>query len=226
MAVSPNPGTEVPCGGRRPSCADRGATANRPAEPLSACPTQFVPALNPLSNMLFQNKAEAPPRTAVVDNAQCHDHVWQLCCRTSPDGQEVGKALVPGLSPARRVGSPSAFSQSRHRAQRGWQRRHPEMLRTHARAFALSVIPGWGIFLRESAPSSRNEIEPNVHVVAHGRRGRRAGRVVTKRPPSAPSPAGKPPSCWPQSEWLRQSPDYGPSALLGSLLRGCQGPTF
>jgi hypothetical protein len=61
--------------------------------------------------MLFQNKAEAPPRTALVDNAQCHDHVWQLCCRTSPDGQEVGKALVPVLSPARRVGSPIGLRQ-------------------------------------------------------------------------------------------------------------------
>lgn len=75
----------------------------------------------------------------------------------------------------------------------------------------------------ERAKFSKHEVEPNVHVVAHGTRGRRA---VAKRPPSAPSPAGRPPSCWPQSEWLRQSPDYGPSALPGSLLRGCQGPTF
>jgi hypothetical protein len=37
--------------------------------------------------MLFQHEAEVTPQTALVDrvdNAQCHDHVWQLCVSHKP----------------------------------------------------------------------------------------------------------------------------------------------
>jgi len=46
-----------------------------------------------------------------VDNAQIHDHVWQPCVSHKPPmDKRCGKTLVPALSPARRVGSPSALS--------------------------------------------------------------------------------------------------------------------
>src|ERR1700728_4799888 len=93
MAVSPNPGTEVPCGAdvQAARAAARQRTAWQSCSP-DVSSAQFVPALNPLSNMLFQHEAEAPLQTALVDrvdNAQSH------ACRTSPDGQEVRQGSGP-----------------------------------------------------------------------------------------------------------------------------------
>ncbi len=108
MAVSPNPGTEVPCGGRRPSCAGGGATANRLAELLSAC--KFSP-ICASAQPVEQYAVPARGRSATTDGAgRSRRQRTESCVSHKPPmDKRCGETLIPALLLARRVGSPSAF---------------------------------------------------------------------------------------------------------------------